>query len=116
MTKKRKLTLVIASVITVMAIAVTTVTLVCKCYSEPEYTYTAANVDLPDYEKDKFNIDGVLDEEIYKSLRWWSEQYLEGNAQEPVNVKATAYLGKRGLHVSFDVDDDNVNVNDIRRV
>ena len=47
-------------------------------------------------------------------MRWWSEQYLEGNAQEPVNVKATAYLGKSGLHVSFDVDDDNVNVNDIR--
>ena len=114
MTKKRKLTLVIASVITVMAIAVTTITLVCKSYSEPEYTYTAANVDLPDYEKDKFNIDGVLDEEIYKSLRWWSEQYLEGNAQEPVSVKATAYLGKSGLHVSFDVDDDNVNVNDLR--
>ena len=52
MTKKRKLTLVIASVITVIAIAATAITFVCKSYSEPEYTYTAANIDLPDYEKD----------------------------------------------------------------
>lgn len=78
--------------------------------TEAAYTYEAVSERLPEYDTDLFKIDGKLDEEIYDELRWWEESYSEGEMQEPVKVRTTAYLGKNGVYFIFDVDDDNVNV------
>ena len=78
--------------------------------TEVAYTYDAVADNLPEYDTDLFQIDGKLDEEIYDELRWWEESYSEGEMQEPVKVRTTAYLGENGVYFIFDVDDDNVNV------
>jgi len=85
-----------------------------KDNTEVAYTYEAASDNLPEYDTDLFNIDGKLDEDIYKKLRWWEEEYSEGDMQDAVKVRATSYLGENGVYFIFDVDDDNVNV-DMKR-
>ena len=85
-----------------------------KDNTEAAYTYEAASENLPEYDTDLFNIDGKLDEDIYKKLRWWEEDYSEGDMQDAVKVRATSYLGENGVYFIFDVDDDNVNV-DMKR-
>ena len=85
-----------------------------KDNTEVAYTYEAASENLPEYDTDLFNIDGKLDEDIYKKLRWWEEEYSEGDMQDAVKVRATSYLGENGVYFIFDVDDDNVNV-DMKR-
>ena len=78
------------------------------------YTFTNKERALPQYEKDIFTIDGVIDEDIYGSLRWWSETYSESEFFTDCNVNATCYFGENGVYFTFDVDDDNVNVNPSR--
>ncbi len=85
-----------------------------KDNTEVAYTYEAASDNLPEYDTDLFNIDGKLDEDIYKKLRWWEEEYSEGDMQDAVKVRATSYLGENGVYFILDVDDDNVNV-DMKR-
>ena len=78
------------------------------------YTFTNKERALPQYEKDLFTIDGVIDEDIYGSLRWWRETYSESEFFTDCNVNATCYFGENGVYFTFDVDDDNVNVNPSR--
>ncbi|MBQ8803324.1 MAG: hypothetical protein IJZ53_06810, partial [Tyzzerella sp.] len=104
-----------AAVLVVVAGILTIIHLVLsKENTEVAYTYEAVSENLPQYDADLFNIDGKLDEDIYNELRWWTESYSEGDMQEPVNVRSTAYLGEKGVYFIFDVDDDNVNV-DMKR-
>lgn len=79
-----------------------------------KYVYTNRERISPEYEKDIFTIDGVLDENIYKDLRWWKQVYSEGEFSEDCVVRATCYFGENGLYFMFDVDDDNVNVNPVK--
>ena len=65
-----------------------------------EYTFTNPELELaePDI---GFKIDGIADEEVYKSANWL---YLNNNGEgNNVNIAVTSHFGNRGMYFVFDV-------------
>ena len=63
---------------------------------------------IPEYDS-TVKIDGNLNDEIYSSLKWLEREYSDANVT--ISVKATAFLGEKGIFMMFDVDDPDVFVN-----
>ena len=75
---------------------------------DPPYSFENPPEHIPEYDS-TVKIDGVLDDEIYSSLKWLEMEYSDANVTIP--VKATAFLGEKGIFMMFDVDDPDVFVN-----
>ena len=75
---------------------------------DPQYRFENPAEHIPEYDS-TVKIDGVLNDEIYSSLKWLEMEYSDANVTIP--VKATAFLGEKGIFMMFDVDDPDVYVN-----
>ena len=75
---------------------------------DPQYSFENPAEHIPEYDS-TVKIDGVLDDGIYSSLKWLEMEYSDSNVTIP--VKATAFLGEKGIFMMFDVDDPDVFVN-----
>ena len=75
---------------------------------DPPYTFENPAEYIPEYDS-TVKIDGNLNDEIYSSLKWLEREYSDANVT--ISVKATAFLGEKGIFTMFDVDDPDVFVN-----
>ena len=75
---------------------------------DPPYTFENPAEYIPEYDS-TVKIDGNLNDEIYSSLKWLEREYSDANVT--ISVKATAFLGEKGIFMMFDVDDPDVFVN-----
>ena len=77
--------------------------------------FTSQYEDRKNYESQDPNIvfDGVLDDAIWQNVRWLE---LDHVSEEFIGVKMTAYFGKDGLYMAFDVDDYGVYYNKYRYI
>lgn len=88
-----------------------------KTYNFDDYDYTnptETEKDWRDLEGDAdMTVDGVIDEEHYTGLK--SLDFVSGYEGE-VDIKATAYLGQKGVYVAVTVQDDYIFYMDERTV
>ena len=75
---------------------------------DPPYEFENPSDYIPEYDS-SVNIDGNLNEDVYSSLKWLEREYSDSNVT--ISVKATAFLGEKGIFLLFDVDDPDVYVN-----
>ena len=75
---------------------------------DPQYSFENPAEYIPEYDS-TVKIDGNLNDEIYSSLKWLEREYSDANVT--ISVKATAFLGEKGIFMMFDVDDPDVFVN-----
>ena len=75
---------------------------------DPPYSFENPGEYIPEYDS-SVTIDGNLNEDMYSSLKWLERVYSDSNVT--ITVRATAYLGEKGIFMSFDVDDPDVFVN-----
>lgn len=74
----------------------------------PPYSFENPGEYIPEYDS-SVTIDGNLNEDMYSSLKWLERVYSDSNVT--ITVRATAYLGEKGIFMMFDVDDPAVYVN-----
>ena len=75
---------------------------------DPPYSFENPDEYIPEYDS-SVTIDGNLNEDVYSSLKWLERVYSDNNVT--ITVRATAYLGEKGIFMMFDVDDPAVYVN-----
>lgn len=75
---------------------------------DPPYSFENPGEYIPEYDS-SVTIDGNLNEDMYSSLKWLERVYSDSNVT--ITVRATAYLGEKGIFMMFDVDDPAVYVN-----
>lgn len=75
---------------------------------DPPYSFENPGEYIPEYDS-SVTIDGNLNEDMYSSLKWLERVYSDNNVT--ITVRATAYLGEKGIFMMFDVDDPAVYVN-----
>lgn len=75
---------------------------------DPPYSFENPGEHIPEYDS-SVTIDGNLNEDMYSSLKWLERVYSDNNVT--ITVRATAYLGEKGIFMMFDVDDPAVYVN-----
>ena len=75
---------------------------------DPPYSFENPDEYIPEYDS-SVTIDGNLNEDMYSSLKWLERVYSDSNVT--ITVRATAYLGEKGIFMMFDVDDPAVYVN-----
>lgn len=73
-------------------------------FSEEEYTYINPDESKTDTDEG-FVIDGVLDEEAYRSSNWLYLSNKEGGAN--VEIAMTSYFGEKGMYFIYDVTEGN---------
>lgn len=76
--------------------------------SSPIYSFINSKIPIAK-NGDEIKLDGILDEEIYDSLRWYEETYK--TASETVYFRMTSYFDEFGLYFMFDIDDPSIYVN-----
>lgn len=75
---------------------------------DPPYSFENPGEYIPEYDS-SVTIDGNFNEDMYSSLKWLERVYSDNNVT--ITVRATAYLGEKGIFMMFDVDDPDVFVN-----
>ena len=75
---------------------------------DPPYNFENPVEYLPEYDS-AVTLDGSLNEDMYSSLKWLERVYSDANVT--ITVRATAFLGEKGIFMMFDVDDPDVFVN-----
>ena len=75
---------------------------------DPPYSFENPGEYIPEYDS-SVTIDGNLNEDMYSSLKWLERVYSDNNVT--ITVRATAYLGEKGIFMMFDVNDPDVFVN-----
>lgn len=119
MDKKKKIAIIIASVIG--ALAVIAGVCVAVWFATREHIAAAQNK----YEKDyqsfctyehaaEIEIDGVLDEACWQNKKWYNNTFLENTEGSMPTLKVTSYVDEYGIYLAAFAEDSNI-VNDGQR-
>ena len=81
-------------------------------YEYPPYSYQNPNLTPEDLVPDsEITLDGKSEESFWQSAEWLE---IRKDTDKNINLRATSYIGEKGLYMLFDVDDPFVYSNDER--
>ena len=88
-----------------------------KDNTEVAYTYEAASDNLPEYDTDLFNIDGKLDEDIYKKLQTMSNDFsMKKEFILWISFPFLTFLLEKNSIIKINQNDIYYIINDFRRI